>query len=192
MEEARRADIESLPELSEFVSSSIAHTHRRPDPVGTSIFETMIGAADGKERALRALRILCEPRGAQAAHLYMRAPRGLALAASLGGAQPPDGLREFLERYLRAEQQQCEEQTVVVSEGQADSFIDGSWSDPLGHTHQVLVLTGTFAGVVKPIGVVSFVVDGTQARPANEAALCSAVAAYLIGAGDVHDLDAAD
>ena len=188
MEEARQADVGALPELSDFVSSTIAITHQRPDPVGSSVFETMTGATDRRERAQRALRVLCEPRGAHVGHLYMLAPRGIALAASQGATQPPDGLRDFLERYLLVEQQQCEGATAVVSEGQADSFMESCWSDPLGQVHQPVVLTGTLAGTVKPIGIVSFVIDGNQARPANEAELCSAVAAYLIGAGDVQDL----
>jgi hypothetical protein len=57
------------------------------------------------------------------------------------------------------------------------------WSDARGTVYRPLVLSGVVDGAVRQVGVASFI-DSSEPRPVLRP-LCSAIAAYLIEAGDV-------
>ena len=187
MEEARQAGAGVLPELTDFASTAFAPTRARTrDAMLDEVLESMISASDQQQRAQRGLRLLCKGRGAKGGHLYLLTEEGIVLAASEGERKPPAGLREFLERYLHFEREDCESATAIATEQQLNSAMPiTSWSDAHGEEHHPLVLSAELDGVVRQIGVASFVSDGAPGRRQNETKLGAAIAAHLVGAGDV-------
>jgi hypothetical protein len=110
---------------------------------------------------------------------------GITLAASEGAAEPPPGLREFLERYLRIDQDASESATSVATEADIGAAMRvPSWCDDHSNVHVPLVLTGAVDGAMRPIGVASFVQNEPPRQPID-GRMSSAVAMYLIEAGDV-------
>jgi len=191
MDEARQSGVGTLPELADFVPTSLKSTHVESDAAISSVLESMVGAVDRHDRTERALRLLCKARGARMGHLFLRDARGLELAASYGTSGPPAGLRDFLERSLRLEQEQTTSATTIAHDPDADSTMVSWWSDPEGNVHHPWVLFGKVAGSVRQIGVASLVIDDAPERSANDPLLCSALVAYLIESGDVRDVDLA-
>ena len=189
MEEARQAGIGELPELTDFMSTAIKTMDRELDFAVTNVLHTMTGATDRQERAQRALALLCKARNARVGHLYLCDGGGLALVASHGGPQPPAGLLEFLERYMHLEDEACEDATSIADETQAVSTV-ARWFDADGKTHVPWLLTARVAGSARQIGIASVAIDDSQDRQVNEHRLCSAIAGYLVDAGDIRDLDA--
>jgi serine/threonine-protein kinase len=191
MDEARQSGVGSLPELADFVPTSVKSTLGERDTATTRVLESMSGAVDRHDRTQRALGLLCKARGARIGHLFLYDARGIELAASYGTAEPPAGLRDFLERYLRIELEQTLGATTIAHAPEPDSTLLSRWSDPLGNVHQPWVLVGRVAGAVRQIGIASLVIDDTQVRRANDPQLCSALVAYLIESGVVREQDCA-
>jgi hypothetical protein len=185
MEEARAAGLAAMPELAEFVSTLLPITRTQArDATSTSVLEAMSGAGDRSERAERALRLLCAGRNASSGQLFLCTASGLAFAASEGPGEPPEGLRKFLEAYLRADDAACDSATSLVTDVGAEAAQPATcWTDANGAVHRPLVLNGVLDGASRQIGVASFV-DSPEPRRV-EVALCTAIAAYLIEAGDV-------
>jgi hypothetical protein len=185
MEEARSAGRTALPELAELVPSTVTVVRAKShDAVSASVVETMVGARDHRQRAERALHLLCDARRASAGHLYLCTASGIACAASEGAPEPPPELRAFLERYLRLDEDACDSKTVVETDLEAGrTNLSTSFCDDRGAVHRPLLLNGLSEGAACPIGIVSFI-DGPQPQPVDPA-LCSAIAAYLLDAGDV-------
>jgi serine/threonine-protein kinase len=188
MDEAHRSGVGALPELADFVPTSVKSTHAERDVATSTVLEGMNGAVDRRERTQRALGMLCKARGARIGHLFLRDARGIELAASYGAPQPPDGLRDFLQRCMRLEHEQTDSPTIA-HDPDAESTIVSWWSDSLGNVHHPWVLIGRVAGSMHQIGVASLVIDDGQQRPVDDAQLCSAIVAYLIDSGDVCDVD---
>jgi hypothetical protein len=186
MEEARGTGLEVVPELTDFVSTAMPITRAEPTgPSPTSLLDTLIGETDRNERAQRALRVLCNARGARGGHLYLCTDHGIVLAASEGLGEPPDGLPEFLEHYLRVEEGEGEIETAVATAADLKSTMDLTrWADVGGNVHRPLVLIASVDGVERQVAVASFVVDGEAAVRPQQVQLNGAIAAYLIGAGD--------
>ena len=191
MDEARRSGVGALPELTEFVPTSVKTTHGESDAAISSVLESMSGAVDRHDRAQRALRLLCKARGARMGHLFLRDARGIALAASYGAPRPPDGLHDFLERCLRLEHDPNGSEVTVAHDPDDDATAVSWWADGQGHVHHPWVLIGKVADSVRQVGVASLVIDDTRGRPADDLQLCSALVSYLIESGDVCDLEAA-
>jgi hypothetical protein len=185
MDEARQSGVGALPELADFVATSVKSTLGETESAISSVLESMSGATDRLDRSQRALRVLCKARGASVGHLFLRGARGLELAASYGASQPPDGLPDFLERCLRLEHDQSGGATTIAHDPDADSTAVSWWSDPQGNAHHPWVLIGSVAGALRQVGVASLVIDDPQARAIHDPQLCSALVAYLIEAGDV-------
>jgi hypothetical protein len=149
-----------------------------------SVIDSMSGAVDRSERVQRALRLLCNARGARIGHLFLRDSVGIELAASYGAARAPDGLRAFLERSLRLEHDPAGSEVTVAQDTDADSTVVSWWADPHGNVHHPWVLVGKIRGEVTLIGVASLVLDATLNRQPNDLQLCAALVSYLIESGD--------
>jgi hypothetical protein len=147
----------------------------------------MSGAVDRADRAQRAIRMLCEVRGARMGHLFLRHSRGIELVASYGAPPPADGLRDFLQRCLHLEHEQAGSATTLEHDADSDSTAVSWWADAVGQVHHPWVLFGRVGGAVRQIGVASLVIDDAHARPANDPQLYAALVAYLIESGDVRD-----
>jgi len=127
------------------------------------------------------LQLLCSARGARGGYLYMRTPQGIALAASEGTGEPPDGLAEYLERYMLIEEGQCESATAIATEADLKSTMDLTrWHDGSGLLHRPLVLIAAVDGAPRQVAIASFVFDGEQPSMPQQAQLYAAIAAYLI------------
>jgi len=185
MDEARKSGVGTLPELTDFVPTSLKSTYGESEAAISSVLESMSGAVDRHDRTQRALRLLCKARGARMGHLFLRDARGLELAASYGSPRPPDGLRDFLERCLRLGHDQAGSDVTVAHDPDADATMVSWWSDSLGNVHHPWVLIGSKAGSVQQVGVASLVIDGAQTQSAPDPLLCSALVSYLIESGDV-------
>jgi tetratricopeptide (TPR) repeat protein len=187
MEEASHAGLQAPPELTDFASTGWAATRAESRSHATSsLLETAIGETDPSQRPLRALQALCRARGARGGHLYLCTERGIALAASEGIGEPPDGLAAFLEHYMRVEDDLSEGETSIATEAELESKMRATtWGDASGTVHRPLVLVAAVDGVARQIGVASFVIDDEQAQQALPAQLSAAIAAYLIDAGSV-------
>jgi hypothetical protein len=110
---------------------------------------------------------------------------GLALAASEGMGDPPDGLAEYLEHYMRVEEGQCESATAIATEADLKSTIDLTrWYDGSGGMHRPLVLIANVDGISRHVAVASFVFDGEQPLLPQQAQLNAAIAAYLVDEGE--------
>ena len=185
MEEARRTGLEALPELTDYVSTALPITRADRDTLMTSMLGTLVAETDRDRRAQRALQTLCSARGARGGYLYTRTPQGIALAASEGVGEPPDGLAEYLERYMLMEEGQCESATSIATEADLKSTIDLTrWHDSSGTIYRPLVLIATVDGVARQVAVASFVSEGEQAHVPQQAQLYAAIAAYLVGDAD--------
>jgi hypothetical protein len=152
----------------------------------TSMLGTLVTEPDRDRRAQRALQMLCNTRGARGGYLYMRTPHGIVLAASEGPGEPPDGLAEYLERYMQMEEGQCESATSVATEADLKSTLDLTrWYDGSGNTHRPLVLIATVDGIARQVAVASFVFEGEQQlQVPQQAQLHAAIAAYLVDDSD--------
>jgi hypothetical protein len=139
---------------------------------------------DRSDRVQRALRLLCNARGARMGHLFLRDAVGIELAASYGAVRAPDGLRAFLERSLRLDQDPAGSEVTVAHDPDADSTVASWWRDAHGNVHHPWVLVGKVAGEVTLIGVASLVIDTTLDRQDNDLQLCAALISYLIESGD--------
>ena len=71
MEDARRSGVAVLPELVDFVSTAMLTEPTATDTSTTRVIATMVGATGRKQRAQRALRMLCEARGATTGYLFL-------------------------------------------------------------------------------------------------------------------------
>jgi tetratricopeptide (TPR) repeat protein len=183
MEEARQAGATALPELGDFVSTAIAGSSHALTM--TAVLESMVGATSRTERGRHVLRVLCEARGASAGYLYLSTTEGIALAASLGSDQPPDGLSAFLESYLCVEREQADSATVIVTAAQLDAEpAVASWTDPTGRVHHPMVLTCTVDAEARQVAVASFVNEGNLQRTAIDAQLSARLAACLVESDD--------
>ena len=184
MEEARNIGLQAVPELTDFVQTAIAVTQPVSRDPATSLLETMIAATDHGQRSRQALQVLCKARGARGGHLYMCSEHGIALVASEGLGEPPEGLAEFLERYMRLEDDDSESTTAIATNADLDAALNlNSWCDANGNVFRPTVLTADVAGAARQIAVAGFVVDGAQAQQPLSLQLRSAVAAYLIEGG---------
>ncbi len=101
MDEALRAKRSNRPIPSDSESDPNAQSglRTRTSAIGI-VTETMKGAERAKERAERALRLLCNARAAPMGHLYLLGDRGIRLVASYGVEMPPEGLLEFIQALI--------------------------------------------------------------------------------------------
>jgi tetratricopeptide (TPR) repeat protein len=192
MAEARQAGVPVLPQLSEFESTVMAKTvlaHRLSVPVQVS--QSMRSAESMGHRAVRALHLICDARGAHAGHLYLLAEGGLALAASNCDKQPDAGLLEFVTEFLTRELDEPEMETVPEAETALKSSSRSSlWTDPYGSVYEPLLLTCVVDGIALCAGVAVLLDDGPRERHGKAAEVVSAVGAQLIASGDTRALPA--
>jgi tetratricopeptide (TPR) repeat protein len=185
MEEARRTGLEAVPELTDFVSTAMSITRGDRETLVTSMLGSLVAEVDRDRRAQRALQMLCSGRGARGGYLYTRTPHGIELAASEGVGDPPDGLAEYLENFMRIEEGQCESTTSLATEADLKSTMDLSrWLDGSGNVYRALVLIATVDGVARQVAIASFVFDGEPPHVPQQAQLNAAIAAFLVDDGD--------
>jgi hypothetical protein len=145
----------------------------------------MSGAVERSDRLQRALAMLCKTRAASSGHLFVRAGQAIEHAASYRAHEPPDGLRDFLQRCMRIEHEQSDADATVAHDPDVEHTTVSWWADPHGNVHHPWVLIGDVDGAARQVGVVSLVIADTQVRPLDDLQLGSAIVAYLIESGDL-------
>ncbi|MGH7435767.1 MAG: protein kinase domain-containing protein, partial [Polyangiaceae bacterium] len=100
--------------------------------------EALASATTAQERAERAVRLLCEDRGSRIGHLYLVGDEGLALAASHGQVEPPQGLIEYVLAYFGRSISEDAEATAALTGTQVASMLTGgdSFRDEEGTEYQ--------------------------------------------------------
>jgi hypothetical protein len=184
MDEARRAGLPLLPQLSELEARLTTLSLGGREATMAVVEQKMLGAEDADERAYRALRLLCDARLATAGHLFLLSKEGLSLRASHHADRPEPSLVVQVETFLVAEARADEAATAVASsQGVSTGRASAYWIDG-GVPYQPVVLTGTIDGVSRPVGVLAVQVGERPLTQISTALLFDVVGTYLATAGD--------
>jgi tetratricopeptide (TPR) repeat protein len=183
MDEARRAGVMVLPQLSEFESTMMSATKVALHVPVASTVATILRASDAAERAACALDVICDARGAVSGYLYLLGERGLSLAATDSEDGEPEGLREFITGHLT---QELEPEMTTMPDATANSSSRTTfWTDPRGTTYRPFLVTCAIGGRELCAGVGVLLLDGTREPRPGAADIVAAVGAQLIELGDV-------
>jgi tetratricopeptide (TPR) repeat protein len=184
MDDARRAGVQVLPELSEFETTMMSATKIGRLTSRAAVTRSLRDARNPAERAATAIRTICEARGARGGHLYLLGEDGLDLTASHACPRPDDALRNFLEIHLATELKP-EMATAIVTEAVGPSATTPqSFTDPRGVVHVPLLLVCTTDRGELCAGVAALIHDGPQSPAGGAADIVAGTAAQLIEAGD--------
>jgi tetratricopeptide (TPR) repeat protein len=189
MAEARSSTKHALPALTDFVSTGhVSWPRTSPTEMATALLK---GASTPEDRALRALKLLCDDRGAGTAFLYLVGDRGLRLAACYGADAPPDGLVDFLNEYLEGELDKESDQTSALTGPSASAVLTQprSWQSQ-GTEYRPLLMTSRADEGLCHVGVVAFAGQLAIERPAGGPALVAALSAHLLQSGDTRGVAA--
>jgi hypothetical protein len=183
MEEALRAGVKVLPELSEYETTLLAATTFGRRMTKIDVAQVMAKVADPKDLPSRALRLLCEARGASAGHLYLTSDQGLKLVASFGTEPPEDSLLGFVTDYFERELREQDSATGLLTEGSSLTPTTSAWTDCQGIAYDPLPISSIVEGVCLYAGIAVLSVRGRRSKPANDVQLLSDVGGYLLRAG---------
>jgi hypothetical protein len=182
MDEARRAGVHVLPQLTEFHNLLTSAWYSR---VGAQsvVTDTLAAIRAPDERAAHALRLLCQARAARSGHLYTNTRTGLRLAASFGTAVADKAHHAFATRYLEDQLDAADDVTVIANEV-AEDLVTLSWQDRAGIDYDPQLLMGVVDGETLCAGVALLERGTHTAVEGNVHQLIDAVSAFLIRSGD--------
>ena len=183
MLEARNSGVIVLPELGDFHTrlTTAAGWHSIP-PTTALIRDRLAGAQSGRERAERALALLCEHGIARSGHLYLHTPEGLKLVASHGESRPSGELQEFVSRYV-TEQLETDDQLTVVENEQATASAD-AWVDQRGVPHRPSLLMAKLDGAKLCAGAAVIETSEQSSAEISTQQLLDSLGEYLLHTGD--------
>jgi tetratricopeptide (TPR) repeat protein len=189
MGEARSVTKRDMPTLMDFASTGHTSSQRSsPTEMVTSLLRD---ASTPEDRALRALKLLCDDRGAGAAFLYLVGDRGLRLAASYRSDAPPDDLEDRLNEYLENALASGSDETSALTEPDASELREPPRSKGTEDgDYRPMLMTSVAEGGLRHVGVVVFVGELAVERPAGGAALIAALGAHLLRSGDTRGVAA--
>jgi hypothetical protein len=155
-----------------------------------SVGETLASASTPEERARRALKLLCDDRGARIGHLYLLGDGGLHLVASRGEPAPPEGLLEYAGGYYGRAISEDSDATAALTGTQMASMLTGceSFRNAAGVEYHAVLLTSAANDPSRHVGVAAFAAyAAVGARAAvGGASLVVSLSKYLMEAGDAH------
>jgi tetratricopeptide (TPR) repeat protein len=185
MAEARRAPGRAAHQAGALELVTMRTGYR---PISELVSQTLASASTREERAQRAVKLLCNDRGASLGHLYLVGDRDLGLAASYGGVAPPAGLFEYVRADLVDAMPTDSDTTVALTGTQVASLLTGGdrFRDVAGTEYQVALLTAPSGDAVRHVGAVAFVASSV-AIARGWASLVSSVSNYLLRVGDTRD-----
>jgi tetratricopeptide (TPR) repeat protein len=189
-EEARRSGLGVDIERVERVPSSVLKLSLTDQgALDRSVKLALLGARDTSERALRALRLICDARAAHVAHCYLLQGFALEHIATFGPHEPPAALCALTRDFLRREESRAEIKTVaatrVVSAAESQSE---SRAEPLvrlgGELYELMQLSCIVEGRGVCVGAIALLLppDAVPARPAHQAQILSAIASQFLPA----------
>jgi tetratricopeptide (TPR) repeat protein len=186
MAEARVASGRAPPEGGS-VAATAARTGSRAS-VARQVSEALGSASTAKERAERAVKLVCDERGARTGHLYLLGDHGLALVASHGEVGPPDGLLEYIRAYFGRLVSEDAEATAALTGTQVASMVSGgdSFRDAGGTEYRGVLLTSSVGASTRHVGAAALVA-GEAPASLGGAKLISSLSTYLLEAGDARD-----
>jgi hypothetical protein len=186
MDDARRAGVEVLPQLSEFESSMVFATGMgQRGPAAANIGQLLRGALSDEQRALRALQVLCELHEAAGGHLFLMRGHGLAHAASNDDAPAAPGLLDFVNARVTDEMNAPELETSVATGAGGPPVSSGFRSDLDGALYHPLLLACVVDGALRCAGVAALRWSRARERPSAEREMLTAIAQLLLEAGDI-------
>jgi hypothetical protein len=146
----------------------------------------MKGADGARQRAERALGLLCHARAASAGHLYLFGDRGVRLVASYG-PDPPPGLSTFIDEYVEREITESEGTTEFVDDADDEaSDTPNTFTDERGATYYPFFLTGSAEGATCYAGVA--VLALSESPKAMDVELVVALGTHLMQMGDARGI----
>jgi tetratricopeptide (TPR) repeat protein len=184
MDEARGSGVVVLPPLSVFETTMFGNTEvgARVTAIA-SIVKTMSGAEGESERAKRALKLLCETRGARGGHLFLGDKTGLRWVASQGAPSIDDVLTNLVEEFWshQSNDEDDEPDTASFDDEQASiGYSTQLWTDLHGTAYQPLLLSGKADGEIVSVGVVLFVPGEVTSDAQASRVLLSELASFLL------------
>jgi hypothetical protein len=186
MAEARRTTTSVLPGLSDFEASRVVSTSFPRTSATVVVTQAMKGADGARQRAERALGLLCHARAASAGHLYLFGDRGVRLVASYG-PDPPMGLSAFIDDYVERELSESDGATEFVDDAAEEaSDAPSTFTDERGSTYYPLFLTGSADGATCYAGVAALALS--EAPKAMDVELVVALGTHLMQMGDARGI----
>jgi hypothetical protein len=179
MSEARSAGVTVLPALSPFESKVFSNTElgTRSSAIAT-IAESMGGVQDAGERHRRALRLLCEARGARGGHLFLGSESELRLAASHCAEPPGARLEGAVAEFWARQFEDLDMDTAQVGEVVHDSQTQ-PWTDAAGTTYRPLLVSGKVDHTLVHAGVALLIEPDGATRTATSMRLVAELAGFL-------------
>ena len=184
IEDARKAGVRVLPQLSQFETRILTSGHTRGSSEARAM-HVLRRARDRGERAARALELICDARGVRAGHLYLVDESGLVLVAAHGGLEADPCLLEHAVGFMR---EQLREQPELATEpltGSESSPSSARVEDARGHGYLPVLLRCVVDGTPRCAGVALLALDAAQAPPSQAAFdLLAVIGSLLIQAGN--------
>jgi tetratricopeptide (TPR) repeat protein len=183
MDEAHRAGVIVLPELTEFQTKLTTSNWRNPESAYTTTSNSLAGARTAGERAESVLRLLCEARAARSGHLYLYQEGGLELVASRGQGTPDAELAELVVRYVTQQLRSDDCATVIETES-TPRFSSECWFDQHGASHQLMPLMSQRGTARLCAGVAVMESSGQSVVDASARRLVTELTEELLRLGD--------
>jgi hypothetical protein len=190
-EEARRGGLVAEVDRVELPRSSLLRLSRSDQgALERSVKLALFDARDANERAMRALRLICDSRTAHVAHCYLLRGSELELVATFGPDEPPAALGVRAREFLRVEESRAETKTVaatsVVSAAESQAESGAERLLRLGdELYELMALTCVVDGAGICVGVIALPLapGAAPARRARQTQMLSAIASQFVAAG---------
>lgn len=182
MGEARGAGVTVLPARSAFESTMFGNTEiGARDSVIATIAESMIGAHDAAERGQRALKLLCDARGARGGHLFLDADGELRLAASYAADAPDAALERAVADFWSHQFDEIDPDTAQLSDGgSTHGYSTLQWTDLRGTTYQPMLVSGKVGREVANAGVALLIEHDSGTTAMTSMPLVAELAGFLV------------
>jgi tetratricopeptide (TPR) repeat protein len=188
MLEARSSGMIVLPELSDFQTrlTTSAGWNSIP-PTAALVRDRLAGAHSVRERAQRALALLCETGVARSGHLYLHTEAGLELVASSGESRPSRELQAFVTRYVTEQLETDSHATVIDSEAAHDA-VARPFVDHRGVSHRPSLLMGELDGHKLCAGAAVIETPENASTELSTQQLLDSLGEYLLHTGDARGI----
>ncbi|HKU40524.1 MAG TPA: hypothetical protein VJR89_20330, partial [Polyangiales bacterium] len=184
--EATRQGLHTTVNLADFVTSTIFDdgTTSLYDVHG-AVLRAMAGAQHISERANRALRLLCDARGASGGHLYLKGPEGFALFASHVLSAPPEPLHMLAREYLLKQQTRTDMiSEIATGDIESEEQDLGTSVRIEGIQYDLMLLSCAVGGVGRVAGVAAIAAGSQPALPLPQGLLLHTLATHLLHADE--------